>query len=208
MTKYIFVAGAPGSKWSSVVKNIYFSVSIDQSDSNSARQYYHAATGQHSPMHIGAYWDPGMEFDIPEDCSQLSQSQAEHIFDSPFSGTGVRIIKSHVFCLSENIQWLRQTWPKAPIVLVHRSTDACIGWWYRCGGWDIRYPNYLAYYQNNANLVRQVERQNAGVQWAINKYPRRTPASNSELAAMLNIQLPEAQWQHCYQEHNIQVEII
>jgi len=62
--------------------------------------------------------------------------------------------------------------------------------------------------QNTTCPSRRVERQNAGVQWAINKYPRRTPASNSELAAMLNIQLPEAQWQHCYQEHNIQVEII
>ena len=30
--KYIFVAGAPGSKWSSVCKNIYFSGDIDTSD--------------------------------------------------------------------------------------------------------------------------------------------------------------------------------
>jgi hypothetical protein len=208
MTKYIFVTGAPGSKWSSVVKNIYYSANIDRSDSTDSRQYYHGATGLGTPMHLGAYWDPGMEFDIPEDCSALSRAQAEVIFDRPFSGTGVRIVKSHVFGLQHNIAWLKQTWPDMPVVLVYRNSDSCLGWWYRCGGWDIRYPNYLAYYQNNANLVRQVERQNAGVQWAINKYPRRTPASNSELAAMLNIQLPEAQWQHCYQEHNIQVEII
>ena len=32
--KYIFVAGAPGSKWSSVCKNIYFSGDIDTSDYN------------------------------------------------------------------------------------------------------------------------------------------------------------------------------
>jgi len=34
--KYIFVAGAPGSKWSSVVKNIYYSESIDRSDYSDA----------------------------------------------------------------------------------------------------------------------------------------------------------------------------
>ena len=30
--KYIFLAGAPGSKWSSVAKNIYYSADIDRSD--------------------------------------------------------------------------------------------------------------------------------------------------------------------------------
>ena len=42
--KYIFVAGAPGSKWSSVCKNIYFSDSIDQTDASSKdREYWHDA---------------------------------------------------------------------------------------------------------------------------------------------------------------------
>jgi hypothetical protein len=206
--KYIFVAGAPGSKWSSVVKNIYYSDSIDRTDSSDSRQYYHDATGLGTPMHLGAYWDPGMEYHVPEDCSQLTQTQAEIIFDQPFSGQGTRIIKSHVFGLRRNIEWLRRTWPDIPIVLVYRSTDACIDWWYRCGGWNIKYPNYHAYYATNDNLVRQTERQNAGVQWAINKYPRRSPKNNHELASMLGIDPPDTQWQHCYQEHDIQVEII
>ena len=40
--KYIFVAGAPGSKWSSVVKNIYYSDSLDNSDYSKDREYWHA----------------------------------------------------------------------------------------------------------------------------------------------------------------------
>ena len=60
--KYIFVAGAPGSKWSSVVKNIYYSASIDRSDYLDARTYYHDASGTLDLMHLGAYFDPGMEF--------------------------------------------------------------------------------------------------------------------------------------------------
>ena len=63
--KYIFVAGAPGSKWSSVVKNIYYSPSVDQSDYSDARTYYHDASGQRELMHLGAYFDPGMESALP-----------------------------------------------------------------------------------------------------------------------------------------------
>ena len=44
--KYIFVAGAPGSKWSSVVKNIYYSPDIDRSDYKDERTYYHDEIGR------------------------------------------------------------------------------------------------------------------------------------------------------------------
>ena len=61
--KYVLVTGAPGSKWSSVVKNIYFSPSIDRSDYGDERTYYHDADeGVLKLMHLGAYYDPGMEF--------------------------------------------------------------------------------------------------------------------------------------------------
>jgi hypothetical protein len=41
--KYILVTGAPGSKWSSVVKNIYWSDDIDRTDYSKDREYYHEA---------------------------------------------------------------------------------------------------------------------------------------------------------------------
>ena len=44
--KYIFVVGAPGSKWSSVCKNIYYSPSVDRTDYSEARNYfYHSSVG-------------------------------------------------------------------------------------------------------------------------------------------------------------------
>jgi len=95
--KYIFVAGAPGSKWSSVVKNIYYSESIDRSDYSDARTYYHDASGKRELMHLGAYFDPGMESDLPEQIDNYSKEHLEAIFDKEFDGTGVRIIKSHIF---------------------------------------------------------------------------------------------------------------
>ena len=60
--KYIFCAGAPGSKWSSLIKNIYYSPGVDRSDYSDARTYYHDASGKMDLMHLGAYFDPGMEF--------------------------------------------------------------------------------------------------------------------------------------------------
>ena len=96
--KYIFVAGAPGSKWSSVVKNIYHSPDIDCSDYSDARTYYHDASGKRELMHLGAYFDPGMEFgDFFDQLDQYTKDQCEAEFDRPFSGEGIRIIKSHVF---------------------------------------------------------------------------------------------------------------
>ena len=60
--KYIFIAGAPGSKWSSVAKNIYSTASVDSSDYSEDRTYYHSAWGEPQLMHLGVSWDPGMEF--------------------------------------------------------------------------------------------------------------------------------------------------
>lgn len=126
--KYIFVVGAPGSKWSSTVLNTYWSPSIDQTDYSEDRTYYHDATGEMMLMHIGAYFDPGMEFgDFFDEIEDYTKEQCEAEFDRPFSGNGIRIIKSHV--LSNKIDLLRERWPDCPIVTVHRPNDACLGWW-------------------------------------------------------------------------------
>ena len=77
--KYIFVAGAPGSKWSSVVKNIYFSPTIDRTDYRDEWTYYHDASGTMDLMHLGAYFDPGMECSLPEDIESLNRERSESI---------------------------------------------------------------------------------------------------------------------------------
>ena len=95
--KYIFMTGAPGSKWSSVSKNIYYSSDIDRSDYSDARTYYHDASGTMQLMHMGAYFDPGMEFGgFFNQIDRHTREQCESEFDRPFTSTGIRIIKSHV----------------------------------------------------------------------------------------------------------------
>jgi len=197
--KYIFVTGAPGSKWSSVVKNIYYSPDIDRSDSRPERTY-------RDDLHLGAYWDPGMEFgQFFHRLNEHDHYQCETEFDAPFTGSGVRIIKSHYF--SQHIDYIKQTWPDSPIVLAYRPDDACLGWWVKCGGFDIAYPNYT-HYKSFDNMALRIQQQNAGIVSAALRYPGRTPLTNLQLSSMLNISQPPAEYYQDYGASDVRVTVI
>ena len=207
--KYIFLAGAPGSKWSSVSKNIYYSASIDRSDYCDEWTYWHDASGQHELMHLGAYWDPGMACPLPEDLTVLTRPQLEESFDYAFNkhASGIRIIKSHIFC--NHIDFLRATFPESPIILVHRSDDACLGWWVKCGHFDITYPRYDKYYVDLKTMATKIKQQNHGIDQAIagSRDPQQVP-NNRQLCKTLDIALPsEEHWQN-YAASDITVTVI
>lgn len=206
--KYIFVAGAPGSKWSSVVKNVYYSADIDRSDYRDSWTYYHDASGQRELMHLGAYFDPGMECDLPENFYELDRIQLEKIFNQPFGEPTKknRIIKSHIF--SNHIDFLRTTFPDAPIVLVHRGDDACLGWWVRCGHFDITYPLYHSYYRDLRTMGGIINQQNRGILDAWWKYSGRIVTTNHELATALGIERPPMEYQQNYVVSDVRVMVI
>jgi hypothetical protein len=204
--KYIFVAGAPGSKWSSVVKNIYYSPDIDRSDDSDARTYYHDASGKMELMHLGAYFDPGMEFDLPEDLESHSKEQLEKIFDSAFTGTGIRIVKSHMFSI--HIDFIRRTWPDCPIVLVHRDDDACLGWWVKCGHFDITYPSYDHYFRDFKTMAQRIKQENSGIINARLKCSGSSPIDNLGLAGILGIEPPPAEYSQNYGQSDVRVTVI
>jgi hypothetical protein len=204
--KYIFMAGAPGSKWSSVSKHIYFSNSIDRTDASPEREYYHDAPGTMQLMHMGAYFDPGMEFDLPSDITTLTRTELETIFDSAFSGEGVRIIKSHVF--ADQIDYIKDTWPECPIILVHRPDDACLGWWVKCGHFNITYPKYNKYYVDLKRMAFVIARQNIGIMDAWLEYTGTIPLNNQELSQILGIDLPPEGYFQDYKQSDIGVKVI
>lgn len=205
--KYIFVAGAPGSKWSSVVKNIYFSPSIDQTDYSDARTYYHDASGTLDLMHLGAYYDPGMEFGgFFDQLEHYTPTECEAEFDRPFTGSGTRIIKSHVF--THQIPFLKQHWPDCPIVLVYRPDDACLGWWVRCGHFDITYPLYEEYYKNLREMGRIINHQNRDLRTAWDSYSGTEVTDNYMLATVLGIDQPPEQYRQNYGHSDIKVKVI
>jgi hypothetical protein len=203
--KYIFVAGAPGSKWSSVVKNIYYSSDIDQSDNSTQRSYAHAAAYNGQPMHIGSYFDPGMEYGTWFDrLDQHSREECETEFDRPFSGNGIRIIKSHMFM--HHVGFLKQTWPDCPIILVHRGDDACLGWWVRCGGFDISYPNYQPYYKDIETMYQEIIKQNSSMRpyWDFGELVD----TNIELCNRLKISHPPTEYVQIFSDHKVRVKVI
>jgi hypothetical protein len=205
--KYIFVAGAPGSKWSSVVKNVYYSPNVDKSDYSDDRTYYHDASGTRELMHLGAYFDPGMEFGrFFHRLNEFDYYQCEAEFDAPFSGQGVRIIKSHVF--ANHIDYLRKTWPDSPIVLVHRDDDACLGWWVKCGHFDITYPDYAEYYRDLRTMAGIIQQQNEGIVTAQRRFSGTSPTDNLGLASALGITPPPAEYSQNYGQSDVRVTVI
>ena len=205
--KYIFVAGAPGSKWSSVVKNIYYSPSLDRSDYSLDRTYFHDASGTMDLMHLGAYFDPGMEFDLPPNLMTQSKDALEDIFNSAFTWDDkIKIVKSHIF--ANNIDFLKACWPDCPVVLVHRSDDACLGWWVKCGHFTITYPKYDKYYVDLRTMTNIIKEQNQGIVSATMKYSGKTPLNNTMLCDMLNIEQPPVEYQQNYGESDVRVTVI
>lgn len=208
--KYIFVTGAPGSKWSSVVKNIYYSPSIDRRDYSDARTYYHSAWGEPELMHLGAYYDPGMEFGKKFlRLDQLTKSEAEAEFNRPFGSEGklTKIIKSHVF--AHHLDYIKLTWPDSLILLVHRPDDACLGWWVKCGHFNITYPNYQ-YYSNLDMMASHIAMQNKDILTFAKKNEAKWDQiiDNKSLAMWLSIdQPPDAYWQN-YPESDIKVTVV
>jgi hypothetical protein len=203
--KYIFMAGAPGSKWSSVSKNIYYSPDIDRSDYSEARTYWHDASGKLELMHMGAYFDPGMEFGDWFDClDQYTKEECEAEFDRPFSGAGVRIIKSHVFCY--HLNFIKKTWPDCPIILVHRGDDASLGWWVKCGHFDITYPRYNKYYVDLKQMANHIQQQNLAMRpvWE----HASNVADNLALCDRIGIAPPSEEYRQNYADNKIRIKVI
>ena len=205
--KYIFCAGAPGSKWSSLIKNIYYSPSVDRTDYTEARTYWHDAPGQLELMHLGAYFDPGMEFgDFFDRLDKHTREECEAEFDRPFTGEGVRIIKSHVF--AHHIDFIKRTWPDCPVILAHRGDDAALGWWVKCGHFNITYPSYDKYYKDLRTMAGIIADQNCDIQTAWDKYEGMMPTDNFALAHILGIWPAPDEYQQNYNKSDLGVKVI
>ena len=141
---YIFLTGAPGSKWSSVAGDIRPSPELDSTDSSPSREYK-SSNAEGPAHHVGAYWDPGMEFSTHPD-----------EWDKPFSGSGIRVIKSHTFAYK--LYELKKY--NCPIVMVYRKDVDCYSHWMKAGGFDITYPDYKPYYKDYGNMYVEIAQQN------------------------------------------------
>ena len=136
-------------------------------------------------MHRGAYFDPGMEFGNElENFDSLSKEQLEKIFDAPFTAEDkIRIIKSHV--LSLHLDKLTEMF-NDPIVLVYRHNKDCFDWWNEAGGWNITYPIY-SWFKDDETMKQQISLQNQSIRSYIIKHGLYSLNDNIELQKLLGI---------------------
>lgn len=182
--KYIFLAGAPGSRWSSVAKHLYSSPQINTSDSLES----YTKSGERVPMHVGAYWDPGMGYGENFDVMDImSTNYLEEEFDAPFkTHDKIKIIKSHQF--SKYLEFIKDTWKFCPIVIAYRPNKTCYDWWLEAGGWNITYPKYN-WYANK--MMQEIEEQNLAIQQFLKNNKCTKIKDTSELGNALDLEITE-----------------
>lgn len=140
----IFFTGAPGSKWSGVAQQIETNPAFDTSDRTPERTYSHSEYGGHK----GAYFGTGMEF---------PPVLTHFVLDAPFTGTGTRLYKSHEWAYM--LEDIKKQFPESWIVMVLRGNDDCFDWWKQAGGWNITYPNY-EWYKDDQTMRGKINTQN------------------------------------------------
>ena len=153
----IIVTGAPGSRWSGAIRMLsLICKDINLSDNKNNFVYRKKVDGQVVGWHRGAYWGPdnpvGHKFDVLD---TLTKEEIIQEFRAPFTDWdyGTKIIKSHWF--SYHLPLLKELFPKARFWSFYDTTQECFNWWKHVGGWDITYPIYT-WYKNDERMLQQI----------------------------------------------------
>lgn len=164
----IFAMGAPGSRWSGTLRAIQmYHACINHSDDRPERTYDRYSwdnitnTEESVGWHRGAYWGPAHEFGGGFD--NIKENYTKETFfqecKKPFDNwDGVKIIKSHWFAY--NIDILRDWFPDSKLIAIKYGSDLdTFAWWHYVGGWEIPYPHY-DWYENNEKMLKQISIEN------------------------------------------------
>ena len=110
-----------------------------------------------------------MEFDARLDAAYLDQAWIKN--------QGCKLTKSHdwAYCLHR----VRQAFPDDWIMLVHRPDENSFNWWKEAGGFDINYPSYKAYI-NDDIMRREISWQNQAILEFAKEYELEWRNFNSE----------------------------
>jgi hypothetical protein len=165
----IFFTGAPGSKWSRITTVLSLWPELNNTDQDKYPTYRKNAFPDESPRsdipvgnHSGVYFGP--DHGIGEDFHDLSKltkeeflNEIERAYDN--FDTGIKIVKSHWFCHNNNLNWLKENFPESHIVLVYNGDAEAFKWWHFIGGWDITFP-YYTWYENNEGMWKWIKKEN------------------------------------------------
>lgn len=144
----IFFTGVPGSRWSGIAQILESLSGFNISDRTLARSYEHNSFSGHK----GAYFGRLMEFEAKLDLDYIQSAWSQP--------GGTCLVKSHDWAYS--LDRIKTKFSNDWFVLVHRPDDASFTWWKQAGGFDIRYPSYIAY-QNDQIMQREISWQNQAI---------------------------------------------
>lgn len=161
----ILAMGAPGSRWSGTIRLLsLMHEEINRSDETEELKYdryYTDEQGRERSIgwHRGAYWGPyhthGQKFDTMD----ITKEEALAEFSAPYADwdNGIKIVKSHWF--SYHIPKLQEWFPEATLLCFYMEDKECFDWWHEVGGWDIKYPHY-EWYKDDEGMMRQITAEN------------------------------------------------
>jgi hypothetical protein len=185
--KFIFCTGAPGSAWSSISHRMKKSINaFDCTDEDTSKSYHlpkeHMKNYRikdrnwEAKTHMGSYFGPNHEFghhfdEIPKYYDNNIQKFYTECL-GPFKGSKPnKLIRSHWFAY-----WLDWIWDNCKghdMLLIWREPYAAKDWWYSMGGWQIEYPIYW-WYENDQKMWEKIQEESnkiwefgerKGVQW-------------------------------------------
>ena len=166
LPKRIFFTGVPGSRWSGIAQTLESMPNFNITDRTRQREYLHNRFSGHK----GAYFGRMMEFEAKLDGDYLDQAWAPN---SP----GIKLVKSHDWAYS--LDKIKSSFPDDWIMLVYRDNKASYDWWHEAGGWEIKYPSYLAY-QNDVIMTREIDWQNSAIKQFAKEHNLQWDTFNSE----------------------------
>lgn len=146
LPKRIFFTGVPGSRWSGIAQVLEERLGLNTSDRIPDREYLSDKYSGHK----GSYFGAGMEF--PALFGYIDQA---HTVQS-----GCKLIKSHEWAFK--LDEIKEHFPEDGIFMVYRDNKASFDWWKEAGGFNISYPSYIAY-KNDENMQLQIKLQNESI---------------------------------------------
>lgn len=164
--RLVWFTGAPGSKWSgsgNILQSIE-KLNFNITDRTPEREYTH--TGP-TPLavgitHTGVYFGPGHGYGEEfHNINLLDPAIVEADIAKEWTDPsyGKLLVKSHFF--SHNLDYIADTWPDNPIIMIIRPDITCEIGWFGAGGWNITYPNYCPYYKDDDTMKKMIAEHNS-----------------------------------------------
>lgn len=200
--KLILCTGAPGSAWSMICQRMRLQLTgYDMTDQSPDRMYRmpiehtkdYTVTDDswRAYTHNGAYFGPYHEFGHNFDnLNHYTREAFEQECLKPFSDNTqpLKQIKSHWFAY--NLDWIWENCKGHDLLLVWREPQAAKDWWFHMGGFDIYYPIYK-WYVNEERMWEKIQEEtnkiadfaerknfkwnNYSTNWVMERFPEAVP---------------------------------